>query len=443
LAQRAAHTPGVVPLLVTALSDHEIVPNWQHPERPWTQRVTSPGREAARGLVVARAKDALLDAVASGSKQQRRNAAWALAELGAEEAVPIMLERLWNPGFIPALGRLRDERAAQPLVEALGGPRSFEAARALRAMDGVAVEGLKEALAHEKGAVRRRAAEILGRLGARGAGDELLAAARRGNREAAAALLEIPPVDGAAEVFRARLGHTDWRWRRVAIAGMLHIDAAIETETLRELLEDPDVTVRGYAARAAGAQRADEVADALAALRGDRADFVAESAVAALAQMGDPRALPTIRSMWAEGGTSVKRRAAPWLRRIGTDEALRLLARLLAEPGLRELAGRELVKAGEKAIAPICDWLREASDRGALAGKDLFETGQAVGVHLATYGEAAIPVLIDLLEEDWQIQYGAQKGLRRITGQSFEGEWQQRTPKWKQWWRKRRDERNE
>ena len=107
LAEAAPRFPRLQPLLIDTLGDHEIVPQWQHPDQPWVHRVTSPGREAARGLVRLEATEALLDVLGSGSREARQNAAWALAELGEQRAVPIMLHRDLEPWIHPGAGQAR------------------------------------------------------------------------------------------------------------------------------------------------------------------------------------------------------------------------------------------------------------------------------------------------------------------------------------------------
>ncbi len=435
LAEAAPRFSQLQPLLVDTLGDDSVVPQWQHPEQPWVRRVTSPGREAARGLVRLEATEPLLEVLGSGSREARQNAAWALAELGEPQAVPVMLNRIWNPGFIPALGKLADRRGVGPLVQQLDGNRAFEAARALRAMGRVAEPKLIEALQQERGQIRNEVADILGRLESQAAGEALVEAAQAGSLEAGEALLRIDPVDGAAAMFMDKLDHDDWRWRRTALAGLIHGSAEVDSEVLLERLNDPDDTVRGYAARAAGELKAESVADAVAERLDDQSDFVRQSALAALAALGDPRATPAIDELLATGGKAEKRKAVDWLKGIGSEEAMSKLAGLLADREARSAARQALLEIGAPAIPHVRAWLIDTGRRKDISGNRIWRlAGVGCGV-LGEFGEPALPALIALLDHDWRLQARAHKALQKITGRQFSGSWQQRTPKWKRWWR--------
>jgi len=434
LAQMAPRYPQVESLLLQTLDDHVIVPQWQHPEQPWVHRVTSPGREAARGLLAIGANEELLTVLGSGSREARQNAAWALAALGDQRAVPVILSRLWNPGFIEALGVLADPRGVQPLISELGGNRAFEAARALRKMGSVAEPKLIEALRQQRGQIRNQAADILGRLGSQAAGEALVEAAREGSLEAGEALLRIDPIDRAAAMFTEKLNHEDWRWRRTALAGLIHSDADIDPAVLAERLNDSDNTVRGYAARAAGELQVDSVVDAVAGQLTDDSRFARQSAMAALAALGDPRAMPAIDELLATGGKSEKRKAVGWLQRISNDEAMTQLAGLLADHEARDAARRALLEIGEPAIPHVRNWLIEmARSKHVTGGRKFQLAGVGCGL-LAAFGEPALPALIALLDHDWRLQSRAHEALAKITGRQFDGGWQERTPRWKRWW---------
>lgn len=126
---------------VTRLSSYLRLPDW-----------IAPYKVAATDLLGScgpRAVSPLIEALGSTNSTVRTQAAWSLSALGpaAEEAVPILIERLLN-----------DERASVRLgaAEALGntGPEAKTAAPALRA-----------ALGDEDGDVRWAALVALGKLG--------------------------------------------------------------------------------------------------------------------------------------------------------------------------------------------------------------------------------------------------------------------------------------
>lgn len=117
--------PELQPFLVGMLHDSRSIAAWQVPDHPWAKITTSPGREAAKGLVQAEAADALLEALRTGkTRGTRQNAALALGLLGEKRAVPIMLEKIWNPGYHEALGHIGDPRAIEPMIGELSTNRT-------------------------------------------------------------------------------------------------------------------------------------------------------------------------------------------------------------------------------------------------------------------------------------------------------------------------------
>ena len=310
-------------------------------------------------------------------------------------------------------------------------------------MGGVAEPKLIEALQQERGRVRNEAADILGRLESQAAGEALVTAAREGSLQAGEALLRIDPVEGAAAMFTDKLDHDDWRWRRTALAGLIHVSAEVSAEVdpgaLLERLNDADNTVRGYAARAAGELKAESVADVVAEQLDGESDFARQSAMGALASLGDPRAMPAIDDLLATGGKPEKRKAVGWLQGIGNDEAMSKLAGLLADRETRGAARQALLEIGDPAIPHVRDWLIETARRKDIPGQRIWGlTGVGCNL-LGEFGEPALPALIALLDHNWRLQARAHLALRKITGQQFSGNWQQRTPKWKQWWREKQD----
>ena len=88
--------------------------------------------------------------------------------------------------------------------------------------------------------------------------------------------------------------------------------------------------------------------------------------MAALASLGDPRAMPVIDDLLATGGKPEKRKAVGWIKGIGNDEAMSKLAGLLADRETRGAAHQALLQIGEPAIPHVRDWLIETA-----RGKDI------------------------------------------------------------------------
>jgi hypothetical protein len=153
------------------------------PSDAWRTALAAGANEAARalalGFAAADKKTAQLIAdLGSPDARQRDQAVRALAERGAREAVPALLERLRDPDpdvmhrAIGALAELHDPRAVGPLIDAAQrGDAAFTArvARVLGDLGGPEAEGYLLTLAsgHEDPAVRRAAREAAEALRAR------------------------------------------------------------------------------------------------------------------------------------------------------------------------------------------------------------------------------------------------------------------------------------
>jgi HEAT repeat protein len=293
--------------------------------------------------------EALRNALDDGRGEVRYAAALSLRHLGDREAVPRLIDMLWDQdGFARqaaamALGRLGDPQAVEPLITALrDGPPDlrFQAIPSLTELqDRRAVAPITEALADHDVEVRANAAAALGDLDAREAADGLVpllqdpvetirfeaayALSRlddprgRPALEAMSTHREFGPMACAAlgvlgdraalGALRRALKRSWWRpqLRVEAAAALVRLGEQAPRDALVRLSRSRRPDVRGLALTRLGELDGAWALEALlAGLRGKSPDAAAR----ALGERGDPSAVPGLRTA---------------LQRVGRDEELR------------------------------------------------------------------------------------------------------------------------
>ena len=246
---------------------------------------------------------------------ERRDAAIALGQLGATEAVASLIAALRDPdpyvrqASAWSLGLLGDSRAVQPLIDVLAhdadnAVRQF-AMTALQAFGAAAVEQLLVALRAEDPLVRRASAEALGRFGDGQAVEPLIAALRSGSNYASRDL------GCAAAGALGRLG--DAR----AIAALIGVLTAGDDHEVRDACKE------------------------------------------ALCRIGAPAVDPLIEAVRGGQGLAPYT-ATETLGRIGDVRGVEPLLQLLhAEPGYLEPVAAALGRIGDpRAVGPLVDALR-------------------------------------------------------------------------------------
>jgi HEAT repeat protein len=268
---------------------------------------------------------------------------------GSERPVGFVVSRLFTPGVF---------RTFLNLSVIGGAPRSDEAVRALRTMDGIsshiAIDEMIHRLDDPDPEVREEAARALGRIGSSDADavdaliarlkdpqstirpDAAQALGQIGDPRAIPALVEglacpLPEVQHAcAHALEAikkpgRFGRPARRLRKMEDAS----DAPVGDLVGR--LEDPDPLVREEAARALGRIGSAEAVDALVQRLVDRTSAIRSDAALALGDIGDPRAIPALTQGLSDGSPEVQDACARALGDVGGRQAVRHLLRLLEE----------------------------------------------------------------------------------------------------------------
>jgi len=268
---------------------------------------------------------------------------------GSERPVGFVMSRLFTPGVF---------RTFLNLSVIGGAPRSDEAVRALRTMDGIsshlAIDEMVHRLDDPDSEVREEAARALGRIGSPDAEavdalvarlkdpqstirpDAAQALGQIGDPRAIPALVEglacpLPEVQHAcAHALQAikkpgRFGRRARAMRKMEDAS----DAPVADLVGR--LEDPDPLVREEAARALGRVGSQEAVDALIQRLLDRTSAICSDAALALGDIGDPLAIPALTQGLADGSPEVQDACARALGDIGGRQAVRHLLHLLEE----------------------------------------------------------------------------------------------------------------
>jgi HEAT repeat protein len=328
----------------------------------------------------------LIAALKDLSNKERKNAAWALGELGDPRGVePLMaaFEELLSGAPIyaaEALVKLGDTRAVEPLIVALNRGWKEQAKVAAWALgmlgDLRAVESLIAALKSRDWEVRNNAAEALGKLGDARAVEPLIAALKDENsivQKLAAELL-----------------------------GMLGDARAVEP--LIAILKDGDSDVRKGAARALGELGDARAIEPLIAILKDWQ--MSDSAAEGLVKIGTPAVEPLIAAL-NDGDRQMRERVAGVLDRLGWRPGP-------DENGARYwIAKRQLdkcIEIGSLAVEPLIAPLKHG-DRDVRweAAKVLGQIGDA----------AAMDALIAALEDGW-VREGAARALGEIGASAIE-----------------------
>jgi HEAT repeat protein len=343
------------------------------------------------------------------------------------------------------------------LEAALEGLRSPEPARRADAANALgfyedpeAAEALVGALSDPDGSVRAAAADALGRLGRAETVGPLAEALARGKTEAeraaAARALGLLGKESALWALMKALDDPSWAVRGEAAMAAGRIGSWKAGARLVSALRDADPRVRGAASLGLaylGDPRAIPPLRALFARIADEGTYVRASAITALAELGDAGSREAIAAI-AEGRGPVddphSRAAALWaIGRLGMRERARFRRTLLAagEEPLPVLEGAALGLAllGEdgRAAAAASDRVMvrlaaakgllerggEASERALLAqaADPYVDVRQRAIVALLILGRRdAVPLLIDQLRSpDMEIRAWAWLELKRIS----------------------------
>lgn len=296
---------------------------------------------AASGLVEigdSRAKSALIAALKDTSSEVRNNAAAALGRIGGSDVVEHLIAALKDDdkgvqmAAIYALETIGDARAVLPIVAALKSENRF---------------------------VRQRAVSFLKKIDGSGAKIPLVAALKDQNsytRESAAeALAQIgwkPYSDGD----KINYYIATKQWDKLAKMGRQ------ATESLIPLLKDPDVYVREDVADALGEIGDPSTTEALISALRDKNDFFRCKVVKALCQMGNSKPVRSalLATLKTERGSEMRKTAMAGLAKFKVGKSVKALIPLIKDRDWRvsESAIRALGEIGDKrAVEPILNYL--------------------------------------------------------------------------------------
>ncbi len=316
----------------------------------------------------------LIAALGDEAPEVRSTAAWALGRLGDNRAVYSLVKLLGDDGgdvlrqVTVALGAM-GEPALQPLAGALGHGSdsiSSRAARALGALGPVAIPVLLGALKDDREPPREEAVQALARMGS-GAIDALVdcldAESPRLRRGAVRVLCQIGEPETVAAAVRA-LGDADDRVRLEAAEMLRKVGPSVVKPLIEALMDDQ----RWVSAGAADllTELGDPAVDGLIeALRGDRR-ALRYAAAKVLGTIGaeDPSVVLKLGAVLNSSRAEVRQTAVRALAQMGNDAAIDLLVGSLEteEEALRRASAQALVSLGGEGVVRK---LREAFQGGA------------------------------------------------------------------------------
>jgi HEAT repeat protein len=224
------------------------------------------------------------------------NMAAALYNLGGEDAIDILIGKLRDPNStnrlyaVYALGKIRDSREVEPLIESLDDENvQWLAAKALINLGEMAVPALSRALGRKERGIRLYSAYALGEIGIRATSTSLLEYVidpDPGMREFVGDALVKLHDHGTIPRLLYFLEKGDPSIQSQILKILGYLGEVSTGRSIRPLLRSPEAQVRANAAFALGELRDPGAVGDLMALFEDPASLVSATAAAALVKMG-------------------------------------------------------------------------------------------------------------------------------------------------------------
>lgn len=334
------------------------------------------------------AVESLVEVLGSPDVEMRQVAFWALLKIGRPAVTALILvvkhEAEIEAVLIPEtasrlLGHLGDERAIQPLVNALQAQHLAvrdAAAAALLKLGQPAIPALVGALQSASEDVRWRAAHVLEQLGWQPGKNELAArywiALEQWGRCGALGTAALQPLAEAMQ-------HWDADKRRKAAAVLMHL-APRSLPLLLALVQEQNPPVQATAAWALGQMGATEAIPVLTSALQTDAHELCLAAISALVRLQAPC---DVLAVALQHEAMLVRKAAAWaLGRRSPTQAVPLLISALqdAEADVREVVVRALGELGDaRAMPPLLALLNDPDTRVRAAVAEATERVMGVG----------------------------------------------------------------
>ncbi|NSW57439.1 MAG: HEAT repeat domain-containing protein [Armatimonadetes bacterium] len=386
--------------------------------------------DALRKLAMPEAGASVLPLVEHQSPEVRADAIATLAELAYVEALPAVATALSDESEAvraaasACLSSLGDERAIPTLVGRLCDPdcRGAQAiAGALASFGAPALAALLDATVSQEPSCRIGAIRGLCAFPADQAVEPLLSLLadedERVWQAAQSALADFAAE--AVEPVAALMGAGDARERRLA-SGTLVLIGEAAVPALISRLTASDARVREEAAWALGSLEWEPAAPDLARLLGDPDPSVRIASIQALRNIGSDDALAWLVGSLSDSVPEVTSAASEAISSFGTRALTPLLAALTDSAGSPVSGVADaLVALGQEATLGICDALPTAGRGWKLAGLQVLdrlrdpeclpfvtalladsELGRAPADLLLSFGDAAMPLLFGLLDNE-------------------------------------------
>jgi HEAT repeat protein len=401
LARNAINATGVQNLISAidsangeGLRDLVVVLGWLEGERIERALVPLLGEATARKEVVEalvrygeRVTGLLIEQLDAEDAETRKAAIIALGRIGDARAVPALVATMaaYTDLIIPAagaLGKIGDRRAFEALLDLISHEDAAVRQAAISAINSLGHPDMaaRAVLLLNDGNpyVRESAVRIAGYFGYEQCADLLLARCRDEEENVRRAAIEhIPYIEDerVLGVLAAALENETPRVRAAAASAFAQIESALALPYLLKGLNDSDAWVRYFAARAIGQHGYSESLDALIKLaQTDGARQVRIAAVDALGEIGGPRAVAVLVSLFEATEPDLMGAALQALGHIGHTDALPpLLEALRSTDQARRLkALQALGERGGEGVADTLQWVA-AADTDAMVAQAAIE----------------------------------------------------------------------
>lgn len=301
-------------------------------------------------------------------------AAWALGQIGGEEAIAGLTKALKDKNSEVrawatwALGEIGCDLAVEVLLKTL---KHYDADVRWRAVSGLGkisekrpiaitenfISKLLKCLEDSEYYVRTKAAEALGKTHSNNAIDPLVKALSDQESSvryrAAYALGQIATEDAMKALLKA-LEHTDSDVRVSVVYSLGQIGTDEAIDGVMQALKDPDYNVRAKAAEVLGKNSYYGGINALLQALTDKDHYVRWRAATALGEIGDNAAVTGLLQILKDKNPCVRGAAASALGQIGHEAAVTALRRCFQDDDsyVRKRAAEALVKINSKSAIP-------------------------------------------------------------------------------------------
>ncbi|MBN1297067.1 PilT/PilU family type 4a pilus ATPase [bacterium] len=334
------------------------------------------------------APDKILDpcrhTLMTGSEEDRMTAIELLSELRTRDAMLLLADAIGDSvtdvrlAIASVVGRIPGDISVDILLELTEDHKSAVVVKALeglrRLADERAIPRAVECVRHEDSLIRAQSLSTLGEIGSAEHVDLLIEGIKDTEihiRQSALKALILLSRNEGIDITRlivSLMADSDVNVRRAGAQLLGEVETPIVVGRILDYLQDPDWWVREMVANSLARVRDEKAFPAVVDLLKHPDASLRRYAIDILIGMGVKKAAPHIVSLLKDPDGWVRERAVYALGKLGSEEMIDILARLLDIPRLTRVAATAMGEIGHsRAIAPLLAHLEHADVESSLA----------------------------------------------------------------------------